>query len=533
MQDSHANLWGRVRRYAMPLMLLAMVLALLVSFRAVLLPFFVAIFVVVLIEPVVARLARVEVGGRQFSRTLAVLVVYTVGITGLTLFIWLFAPALGRELSTLPEDGRAAVQKAQDTLRVWSERIDEFSERLAPADASDDAVAAAQLRAERELATANARVLVHGSVAHASRVVRVLDAIRSEIPDTEVRGLELGQLPVSIVPRDVAARGLEQDRAPPVLFRVQTSLDGVLEILPGDGPVVVQRMDDGTFVIGLAEEGPTVVPVSGFQLERVLGDSLQMVAESSGKLASDALLWSQRMIGGLIQAMLKILVTLMVAAFISIDVPRILRAFVDLFPPEARPTVKVLLRRLNVGLAGVIRGQLMICTVNGILTWVGLWLLDVKFAAVLAVIAGVLSLIPIFGTILSTIPAVLVAIATGGFIKGVLVLAWILAIHFVEANMLNPKILGSAAKIHPAIVVLALVVGEHTFGLVGALLAVPAASIVQTLFLFARDHLRVDLAEEIRSEAASADACAVAEVSAVVDADTTPPPSPPESPDAT
>jgi predicted PurR-regulated permease PerM len=136
----------------------------------------------------------------------------------------------------------------------------------------------------------------------------------------------------------------------------------------------------------------------------------------------------------------------------------------------------------------VIRGQVAICIVNGVLTGIGLSILQVKFSLLLAVMAGVLSLIPIFGTIISTIPAVLVGL-THGFVTGVLVLGWILVIHFIEANILNPKILGDSAEIHPVIVVFALVAGEHYFGLIGALLAVPTASIVQSGFLFIREML--------------------------------------------
>ncbi len=55
------------------------------------------------------------------------------------------------------------------------------------------------------------------------------------------------------------------------------------------------------------------------------------------------------------------------------------------------------------------------------------------------------------------------------------VLLWIVGIHQIEANLLNPKIIGVAAKIHPVLVVLALIIGEHFFGLWGALLAVPSS----------------------------------------------------------
>lgn len=65
-------------------------------------------------------------------------------------------------------------------------------------------------------------------------------------------------------------------------------------------------------------------------------------------------------------------------------------------------------------------------------------------------------------------------------------LLWILAIHQLEANFLNPKIMGDAAKIHPVLVVFSLLVGEHFFHTTGALLAVPCMSIAQSLFLHFR-----------------------------------------------
>jgi predicted PurR-regulated permease PerM len=71
-------------------------------------------------------------------------------------------------------------------------------------------------------------------------------------------------------------------------------------------------------------------------------------------------------------------------------------------------------------------------------------------------------------------------------------LGWILLIHFIEANILNPQIIGTSAHIHPVIVIFALLAGESTFGLVGALLAVPVASIILELFKFVRDKIRTN-----------------------------------------
>jgi predicted PurR-regulated permease PerM len=68
------------------------------------------------------------------------------------------------------------------------------------------------------------------------------------------------------------------------------------------------------------------------------------------------------------------------------------------------------------------------------------------------------------------------------------VLLWILGIHQVEANLLNPKIIGVAAKLHPVLVIFSLLVGEHFYGIWGALLAVPTLSLLQSLF----NHFRFE-----------------------------------------
>jgi predicted PurR-regulated permease PerM len=136
-------------------------------------------------------------------------------------------------------------------------------------------------------------------------------------------------------------------------------------------------------------------------------------------------------------------------------------------------------------LSGVVRGQLLICAVNGVLSAIGFWLFDLKYWPILSILAAVMSLIPIFGSILSSVPAVAIGL-TQSPATAVGVLAWIVGIHQLEANFLNPKIIGDSAKIHPVLVVFSLLVGEHFFQITGALFAVPCMSIIQTIFLHFR-----------------------------------------------
>jgi predicted PurR-regulated permease PerM len=143
------------------------------------------------------------------------------------------------------------------------------------------------------------------------------------------------------------------------------------------------------------------------------------------------------------------------------------------------------------GLSGVVRGQLLICVINGGLTAVGYAGVGLKYWPVMALLACVLSLIPIFGSIVSSVPAVAIGL-TQGLGTATFVLFWILMVHQLEANVLNPKIMGDHTKIHPVLIMFSLLVGEHFFQVLGALLAVPVLSILQTVFLHVLEVLKRD-----------------------------------------
>ena len=207
----------------------------------------------------------------------------------------------------------------------------------------------------------------------------------------------------------------------------------------------------------------------------------------------------QQFLKGILSAITTFILVLMISAFLLVDSGRIVRWFRNLVPPVYFQDFDNVVVLIDKGLNGAIRGQFFICIINGILTYVGLHIIGVKYPLLLGLLAGVMSLIPIFGSIISSIPIVIVALVSGDhgvdLIRGVLILTWIIGIHLLEANVLNPKIMGSAAKIHPVLVVFAVVAGEQTYGAVGALLGVPLFSAVQAVFLYLRRKARGELDE--------------------------------------
>ena len=216
-------------------------------------------------------------------------------------------------------------------------------------------------------------------------------------------------------------------------------------------------------------------------VQQMFRDALHRARATALEAAMDAASQLRVAVAFAVRFVFSALLVLMLTAFIVADSDRVVSFIYTLAPVRDRARLEEMLRRIDRGLSGVVRGQLTICIVNGLLTLVGLLLLKVKFAFLMATVAAVFSLVPIFGSILSTVPIVVVALSSG-VTTAVLAVLWIVGIHLLEANLLNPKIMGDAAKIHPVLVVLALVVGEHYYGLAGALFAVPIMSIVATVW---------------------------------------------------
>lgn len=274
--------------------------------------------------------------------------------------------------------------------------------------------------------------------------------------------------------------GADPDEAPRGI-RVVPHEDGSYEVaLPPDG-IEVTREGDGELRIrvdtGAREER---------DLGRMVTDAIRELVSDTEAYAGTALRSIQTVVARVVGGVFSFFIMLMLSAYMLITSDRILGFFRSLARRDQRERFDELLARIDKGLAGVVRGQLVIALVNGVLSGIGFWLADLPYWPVLTLIATALSIIPIFGAIISSVPAVLVGLQQG-IGTALFVLAWIIGIHQIEANLLNPKIMGDAAKVHPVLVVFALLAGEHVFGIVGALLAVPLLSITQSVFLHFRE----------------------------------------------
>jgi predicted PurR-regulated permease PerM len=162
------------------------------------------------------------------------------------------------------------------------------------------------------------------------------------------------------------------------------------------------------------------------------------------------------------------------------------------FYEEAAPPIA----RFGMLLGRAIEAQAAIAVINTLLTLIGLLLLDIPLVAMLSVIVFVCSFVPVLGVFISTTPIVLVALNAGGPGLSLAAILLVIAIHAIEAYVLNPIIYGRHMKLNPVLALIILYVGYHAFGLWGMLLGVPVAR------YFIHDVLGVPFRE--RSRPASA-----------------------------
>lgn len=127
------------------------------------------------------------------------------------------------------------------------------------------------------------------------------------------------------------------------------------------------------------------------------------------------------------------------------------------------------------------QGQLLLALIMGILVYLGLTILGVPNALVLAVIAACFEIIPVFGPILAAAPAVMIAFVSGGVTLGILTIALYVIAQQFESQLIYPLVVSRVVGVPPLLVILALIIGGELAGFLGIILSVPAAATIQEL----------------------------------------------------
>ena len=282
----------------------------------------------------------------------------------------------------------------------------------------------------------------------------------------------------------LCARGLPRSIAVLLLYGIVLAILGLLGWILVK-PLVVQV---ALFV--------TALPHYVAQAQHLLGEAQRFIGHTPQAAAALNALSGQ--VGGLAQQVPLVLVntsfTLVGALFKFIEILLIaffwltatagFNAFlVGLLPTSAQDPARGIIAELSHNLGGYVRGVAINMIVIGLLSGAGVAVLGVPYPVLLGVIAGLTEVLPIVGPWISGSVAVLVAVATQGLLKGVEVLALFVVIQTIEGNTLVPYVMYRTTALNPLTVLIAVLAGSAIMGLVGGVLAVPVAVVLEVLVL--------------------------------------------------
>jgi predicted PurR-regulated permease PerM len=217
----------------------------------------------------------------------------------------------------------------------------------------------------------------------------------------------------------------------------------------------------------------------------------EAVQQTTGSGAQDTIGLVLGAVGGFVGGIFGFITMLVLTFYLLVDSSGLVTVFVRLFPREKRGQVQDACRRVTNKVSAWLGGQLLLGGIIGGTAALGLFLMGVPFFYVLALIAGLGEMIPIVGPILSAVPAIAVALS----VKPTLalgVIAFFFAQQQLENHLLVPNIMQRQVGISPVFVISALLIGGSLLGVIGAILAVPTAAILQVVF----EELMNDTSEE-------------------------------------
>ena len=216
--------------------------------------------------------------------------------------------------------------------------------------------------------------------------------------------------------------------------------------------------------------------LANFNLDNYQQEITAQVLSRLGSLPESLLRFSISLFGNVIN----FFTTIVISFYLLLERKNYERHLVALMGEKSAPRYYRLVVELEHKLGSWVRGELFLMTAVGTLTYIGLRILGMENALPLAILAGLLEIVPTIGPLISAIPAVIIAFLLHPFMA-LSTAALYFLVQFLENNLLVPQVMRKATGVNPLISLLALMVGFRLAGIAGALLAIPTILVFQAL----------------------------------------------------
>jgi predicted PurR-regulated permease PerM len=257
---------------------------------------------------------------------------------------------------------------------------------------------------------------------------------------------------------------------------------------------ILENVDDRGYldVLGLTVDMSGIIDSLQASTENAEGDNIVIDAEEVLNYVGAGLA-GVRTVAGVVTAIITSgIVTALVAMYLNADSERMHKGVVDNLPPGYERDGLLMMQAQKRVWRGYLYGQLVNSMITGFLVFLVLYLVGLPGAFLMGAIMMVLNMIPTFGPILAAIPGVLAALISGStrwpdlesFWFALIVAGIYVVVVQAQANIIAPRVMGTAVRLRPSIVLLGLLVGFQVGGLLGSLLAVPIIASVRDVGVY-------------------------------------------------
>jgi len=236
----------------------------------------------------------------------------------------------------------------------------------------------------------------------------------------------------------------------------------------------------------LASHFPEIMEKIGLSVQQWSGKynfegSFQtLLSNISGKL-SQATSSVFTTIVGLFGGLFSAIVVLVISFYLANQERGVKKLLVSLTPKEHRNYISDLIDRIESKIGAWLRGQLILMFIVGVLVFIGLHLLGVKYALTLALIAGFFEIIPYVGPIISAVPATILAFLQAPFLA-LMVIILFTVINQMENYILIPQVMKRTVGLSPIVIIIVMLIGAKLAGILGIVLSVPVAAAIGEFF---------------------------------------------------
>ena len=256
----------------------------------------------------------------------------------------------------------------------------------------------------------------------------------------------------------------------------------------------------GESLLRILKDPSAGVPMLPSNLEGLLNDAINSIMGFLTNVVRNLLNSTVQLVANLVG----LIVVPFLAFYFLKDWKVLCNMITDLFTPEARPKASRVLANIGIAISSYVEGLWKLSLLSALSVTIVLLILGVPYPLVFGLIALLAETIPVIGPIISAIPAIFVAYTSTTAHTAFVLAIFYIVYYTVDSQVLQPVIMGKKIKLHPVVILLALMIGGKLFGILGMLFAMPVAAVYRVLYDELWHYDGKDMEEDLETDEVAA-----------------------------